>query len=41
MEEGGTAVFMVPVDFEGNTVQNGYSGGALHTDGEVSTISTI
>lgn len=41
MEEGGAAVFLVPVHFEGNSVQNGYSGGAFHTDGEVSTISTI
>ncbi|CAM9312124.1 unnamed protein product, partial [Ectocarpus fasciculatus] len=35
VEEGGAAVFLVPVHFEGNSVQNGYSGGALHTDGEV------
>ncbi|CAM9534724.1 unnamed protein product [Ectocarpus sp. 6 AP-2014] len=35
VEEGGTAVFLVPVHFEGNSVQNGYSGGAFHTDGEV------
>ncbi|CAM9291475.1 unnamed protein product [Ectocarpus sp. 12 AP-2014] len=35
VEEGGAAVFLVPIHFEGNSVQNGYSGGAFHTDGEV------
>jgi len=28
-------VFLVPVHLEGNSVANGYSGGALHVDGEV------
>ncbi|CAM9625684.1 unnamed protein product [Ectocarpus sp. 12 AP-2014] len=35
VEEGGAAVFLVPVHLEGNSVQNGYSGGAFHTDGEI------
>eukprot|EP00752_Nemacystus_decipiens_P005980 g5401.t1 len=32
---GGEAVFLVPVRFAENSVANGYSGGAVHVDGEV------
>eukprot|EP00904_Undaria_pinnatifida_P004735 jgi/Undpi1/14262/HiC_scaffold_9.g03911.m1 len=35
VEEGGSAVFLVPVLFDSNSVAKGYSGGALHVDGEV------
>ncbi|CAM9137711.1 unnamed protein product, partial [Hapterophycus canaliculatus] len=35
VERGGTAVFLVPVRFKGNSVAHGFSGGALHADGEV------
>lgn len=37
VKRGGEAVFMVPVHFSANSVENGYSGGALHVDGEVCT----
>lgn len=35
VKHGGEAMFLVPVRFAGNSVTNGYSGGALHVDGEV------
>ena len=35
VKHGGEAVFLVPVRFKGNSVASGYSGGALHVDGEV------
>lgn len=35
VKHGGEAVFMVPVHFAANSVADGYSGGALHVDGEV------
>eukprot|EP00903_Cladosiphon_okamuranus_P020674 g18984.t1 len=34
VKHGGEAVFLVPVHFAGNSVADGYSGGALHVDGE-------
>lgn len=35
VKHGGEAVFLVPVHFAANSVADGYSGGALHVDGEV------
>lgn len=36
VEQGGAAYFTVPVHFKGNSVAPGFSGGALHADGDVS-----
>lgn len=35
VKHGGEAVFLVPVHFAANAVADGYSGGALHVEGEV------
>lgn len=35
VDHGATAIFSLPVNFEGNSVAAGYSGGAIHVDGTV------